>query len=114
MLLNKNECRETKVMRISRQTAIIQVIIHQKPTGESGIFQQLCRMITKDARCTRDIKSRVSMTNAAFNKKKIISTSKLELKISKKIVKSYICNINFVWCRNFDTSGHSSEITGTF
>jgi hypothetical protein len=79
--LNKNECRKTKVLRISRQPAIIQVMIHQKSTGESGIIQQFCRMITKDARCTREIKSRVSMANAAFNKKKILFTSKLELKI---------------------------------
>jgi hypothetical protein len=98
MLLNKNECIKTKVMRISKQPTIIQIMIHQKSTGESGIFQQFCRMITKDARCTREIKSRVSMTNAAFNKKKIIFTSKLELKISKKLLKGYICSVNFVWC----------------
>jgi hypothetical protein len=38
----------------------------------------------------------------------------LELKISKKLLKGYICSVNFVWCWNFDTAGHSSEKTGTF
>jgi hypothetical protein len=76
MLLNKHECRETKVMRISRQAAIMQVMMHQKSAGKSGIFRRFCGMITKDARCTREIKSRVSMANAAFDKKKIIFTSK--------------------------------------
>jgi hypothetical protein len=72
-------------------------------------------MITKDDRCTREIKYRVSMANAAFNKKKKnLFTNKLELKISKKLVKRYISSTNFVWCLKFGTSGHSSEITGTF
>jgi hypothetical protein len=30
-------------------------------------------MITSDARCTREIKSRIAMAKAAFNKKKIFS-----------------------------------------
>jgi len=45
-------------------------------------------MITKDARCTCEIKSRVSVANAAFDKKKIIFTSKLEIKTSKKLIKA--------------------------
>jgi hypothetical protein len=98
MLLNKNESRKSKVMRISSQPAIIQAMIHKKSTGESGVFLQFCKMITKDVRCTREIKSRVSMANAAFNKKKILFTSKLELKTSKKPIKGYTCSMNFVWC----------------
>jgi hypothetical protein len=52
-------------------------------------------MITKDARCTGEIKSRVLMVNAAFNKKKNLFTNKLELKISNKLVKGYISSIHF-------------------
>jgi len=55
-------------------------------------------MITKDARCTSEIKSRFSVANVAFNKKKMRFTSKLELKISKKLVKGYISRINCAWC----------------
>ena len=54
------------------------------------------------------------MTNAAFKKKKSLFIRKLELKISKKLVKGYICSINLVWCWNFDTSRFSSETTGAF
>jgi len=36
-------------------------------------------MKTCDARCTREIKSKISMIKAAFNKKKTLFTSKLEL-----------------------------------
>jgi hypothetical protein len=48
-------------------------------------------MITNDARCTREIKSRIAMAKAAFNKKKKnLFTSKLDLNLRKKLVKCYI------------------------
>jgi hypothetical protein len=50
-------------------------------------------MITNNARCTREIKSRVAMTKAPFNRKKTIFTSKLDLNLRKKLVKCYIWNI---------------------
>jgi hypothetical protein len=42
-------------------------------------------MITNDARCTCEIKSRTVMTKAAFNKK-ILFTSKLDLNLRKKLI----------------------------
>jgi hypothetical protein len=50
-------------------------------------------MITNDARCTRKIKSRIAMANAAFNKKKNIFASKLDLNLRKKLVNCYIWSI---------------------
>jgi hypothetical protein len=44
-------------------------------------------MITKDAKCEREIKCRISMSNATLNKNKILFASELNLKISKKLVK---------------------------
>jgi hypothetical protein len=43
-------------------------------------------MITNDARCTREIKSRIAMAKAAFNKKKTLFNSKLDLNLRKKLV----------------------------
>jgi hypothetical protein len=37
-------------------------------------------MITNDARCTHETKSRIPISRAAFNKKKNLFTSKLDLK----------------------------------
>jgi hypothetical protein len=54
-------------------------------------------MITKDARCTREIKSRIAKSKAAFNKKKTLFTSKLDLNLRKKLVKCYMEH-SFVWC----------------
>jgi hypothetical protein len=49
-------------------------------------------MITNDARCTREIKSIITMAKAAFNKK-ILFTSKLDLNLRKKLVKCYIWSL---------------------
>jgi hypothetical protein len=49
-------------------------------------------MITQDAKRTREIKSRTAMAKAAFNKKKTVFTSKLDLNLRKKLVKCYIWN----------------------
>jgi hypothetical protein len=50
-------------------------------------------MVTNDARCTREIKSRIAVTKAAFNKKKTLFTSKLDLNLRKKLVKCYIWSV---------------------
>jgi hypothetical protein len=50
-------------------------------------------MITNGARCIREIKSRIAMAKAAFNKKKNLFTSTLDLNLRKKLVKCYIWSI---------------------
>jgi hypothetical protein len=46
--------------------------------------------MTNYARCTCEIKSRIAMAKAAFNKKKVLFTSILGLNLRKKLIK---CNI---------------------
>jgi hypothetical protein len=46
-----------------------------------------------DARCTREIKARIAMANAAFSRKKTLFTSKLDLELRRKLVKCYIWSI---------------------
>jgi hypothetical protein len=48
-----------------------------------------------DARCICEIKSRIAMAKAAFNKKKSLFTSRLHLLVNlrKKLVKCYIWDI---------------------
>jgi hypothetical protein len=70
---------KTKTMRISRQPTSLQIKIDKKPVENVEQFNYLGSMITYDARCTRDIKARIAMAKAAFNKKKTLFTSKLDL-----------------------------------
>jgi hypothetical protein len=82
-----------KVMRISRQPSPMKFMIDQKQLENLEYFNYLGSMITSDARCTREIKSRIAMAKAAFNKKKNLFTSKLELNLRKKLIKCYIWSI---------------------
>jgi hypothetical protein len=47
-------------------------------------------MITSDARCTHETKSRIAIVKAAFNRTKTLFTIKLCLNLRKKIAKGYI------------------------
>jgi hypothetical protein len=84
---------KTKVMRIPRQPFPIKIMIVQKQLENVEYFKYLGSMITNDARCTYKIKSRIAMAKAAFNKKKTLFTSQLDLNLRKKLVKCYIWSI---------------------
>jgi hypothetical protein len=68
-------------------------MIDQKQLENVEYFNYLGSLITNDARCTREIKSRTAVAKAAFNKKKTLFTSKLALNLRKKLVKCYIWSI---------------------
>ena len=51
-------------------------------------------MLTNNGRCTCEIKSRIAMAKAAFNKKVVVFTSILVLELRKKLVKCYILSIS--------------------
>jgi hypothetical protein len=62
-------------------------MIDQKQLENVEYFSYLGSMITNYARCTCDMKSRIVMAKAAFNKKKTLFTSKLDFNLRKKLLK---------------------------
>ena len=58
-------------------------------------FKYLGSMLTNDGRCTCEIKSRIAMAKAAFNKKKTLFTSAMDLNLRKKLIKCYIWSMVF-------------------
>ena len=56
-------------------------------------FKYLGSILTNDRRCTCEIKCRIAMAKAAFNKKKALFNSTLDLELRKKLVKCYIWSI---------------------
>jgi hypothetical protein len=56
-------------------------------------FKHLGSTLTNDGRCTCEIKSRNVTAKAAFNKKTLFTTSKLDLNLRKKLVKCYTWNL---------------------
>ncbi|PNF29589.1 hypothetical protein B7P43_G01947 [Cryptotermes secundus] len=77
-------------MKISRQPTPVTIKIEQKQLENVKCFKYLGCLLTDDGRCTCEIKSRIAMAKAAFNKKKNLYTSKLDLNLRKKLVKCYI------------------------
>ena len=65
-------------------------MIEQKQLENLKCFKYLGSMLTEDGRCTCEIKSRIAMEKDAFNKKKNLFTSKLDLNLRKKLVKCYV------------------------
>jgi len=82
--------QKAKMMRISRQPFPTQIMNDQKQLDNVEYFNYLGNMITNNARCTREIKFKIAMAKAAFNKMMIILTSTLDLNFRKKLVKCYI------------------------
>ena len=56
-------------------------------------FKYLGSILTNDERCTCEIKCKIAMAKAAFNKKRALFTSPLGLELRKKQVKCYILSI---------------------
>jgi hypothetical protein len=84
---------KTKVMRISRQPFPVKIMVDQKQLENLESFIYLGNMLTSDGRCTCEIKSRIAMAKVAFNTKRALFTSTLDLKLRKKPVKCYIWSI---------------------
>jgi hypothetical protein len=62
-------------------------------------FKYLGSMITNDTKCTREIKARIAMAKAAFNRKTLF-TSKLRLRAKEEISGVLHLEHRHVWCGN--------------
>jgi hypothetical protein len=80
-------------MRISRQPSPVKMMIDQKQLENVEYFKYLGGILTNDGRCTCEIKCRVAVAKAAFNKKRTLFTRTLDLELRKKLVKCYVWSI---------------------
>jgi hypothetical protein len=65
----------------------------QKQPENVESFKYFGIMLTNDGRCTGEIKCRIAMAKAAFNKKRALLTGTLDLELRKKLVNCYIWSI---------------------
>jgi len=65
----------------------------QKQLENVEYFKYLGSILTNDGRCTCEIKCRIAMAKAAFNKTRTLFTSTFGLELRKKLVKCYIWSI---------------------
>jgi len=80
-------------MRISRQPFPVKIMIGQKQLENVESFKYLGSILTSDGRCACEMKCRIAMAKAAFNKKMTFFVGTLDLELRKKLVKCYIWNI---------------------
>jgi hypothetical protein len=59
----------------------LHINIDTKPAENVEEFNYLGSMIRNNARCTQEIKARIAITKATFNRKKTLFTSKLDLEL---------------------------------
>ena len=82
-----------KLIRISIQPFPVKIMIDQKQLENVKYFKYLGSILANDGRCNCDIKCRISMVKAAFNKKRALFTSTLDLNLRMKLVKCYIWSV---------------------
>ena len=87
----------TKLMRISRQPSPVTIMIDQKQLENVECFKYLGSMLTNDGRCMCEIKPRIVMEKAAFNKKKTLYQHN-GLKFEEETSKMLHLEHDFVWC----------------
>jgi len=76
-----------------KTTIPVKIMIDQKQLENVESFKYLGSILTKDGRCTCEIKCKIAMVKAAFNKKRALFTSTLDLVLGKKLVNCYIWSV---------------------
>ena len=77
-LRNGVNVQQTNVVKILGKPSPLQIMIDRKQLYNVEHFDCLCSIINA-ATCTREIKSGMPMTKAAFTKQKTLFTNKLDL-----------------------------------
>jgi hypothetical protein len=60
------------MLKVSRKPCPVKITIDQKQLENVESFKYLGSILTNDGRCTCEIKCRIAMAKAAFNKKRTL------------------------------------------
>jgi hypothetical protein len=77
-------------------------------------FNYLGSMISNDARCTYEIKSRIVMAKAGFTRKKTLFHQKTGPKFKEETAEVLHFEYSSLWCGNLNTSEIRSQIPAKF
>ena len=86
----EGDVEEAKVMRVSGQQSPVLLMVGQKLLETVGCLSCVGNLITIDVRCAYEIKFRIVVIRASFNKKETHFTSKLDVNLRMKAVNCYV------------------------
>ena len=90
----KINVKKTKVMCISRKGGEkMKIYIDAQEVEQVKQFKYLGSVISEDGYCDQDLKSRIAMGKNAFMAKKTLLTSRMDLELRKRIVKSTVWSV---------------------
>ena len=84
---------ETEVMRMLIHPSPVKNMIDQKQAENMDYLNSFGSTMTNDARCTWEIKSRITTAKQHSPRRKLFLQVKLDLNLRKKVLKGYILSI---------------------
>uniref|UniRef100_A0A8D8TDU0 Craniofacial development protein 2 n=1 Tax=Cacopsylla melanoneura TaxID=428564 RepID=A0A8D8TDU0_9HEMI len=85
---------KTKVMKIGKTEERLQLILEGQELDQVEKFRYLGGMILSNGSCTEEIRSRISMGKAAFEKvKHLLIARRIPLKLRKRFAKCYVWSV---------------------
>jgi hypothetical protein len=90
MLWNGKECGKKQNNENFKTTTPSKNYDRPKQLKNVEFFKYLGSIFTNGGRCTFEIKCKIAMAKAAFNKKRTLFTSTLDFEFRKKLVNCYI------------------------
>ena len=84
---------KTKVMVISKGDDHIDtsISVNGQELDQVGKYKYLGSIVTRDARCVEEIKTRLAIAKSAFNKvKHLVTNSSISVRLRKRFIKSYV------------------------
>jgi len=90
----KINVKQTKVAGISRQGGRkVKILINVQKVEQVNHFKYLGSIISEDGYCEKDVRCRITMAKNAVMEKKKLLTSKLNMDLKKRIVRSAIWSV---------------------
>ena len=80
-------------MRVSRSDESLQIKENNRALKEVDNFKYFGSVLTRDDYYTREIEMRIAIAKEIFNRKISLLTSKLNIELRKKLVRSYVWSI---------------------
>jgi len=94
----KINIKKTKVMKDSKQGGgNVNIVLNEERIKQVAQFRYLGSLITDNGSCSKEIKARIGMAKTAFNRRRELLTRGISRKVKKKIIKTEIWRVFFVW-----------------